>query len=51
MKLISGRDAHSPEVTTEVLPSLWKFIDYYGYRDVRRLVNRYLVVAFAEFKD
>jgi hypothetical protein len=50
MKLISGRDAHSPEVTAEVLPSLWKFIDYYGYRDVRRLVNRYQVVASAEFK-
>jgi hypothetical protein len=51
MKLISGCDARSPEVTAEVLPSLWKFIDYYGYQDVRRLISRYHVVAFAEFKE
>jgi hypothetical protein len=50
VKLLSGRDTHSPEVTKEVLPSLWKFIDYYGYRDVRRLVSRYHTVAFPEFK-
>lgn len=49
MKLISGRDTHSPEVTAEVMPSLWKFIDHFGYRDVRRLVNRYQDVAFTEF--
>jgi hypothetical protein len=46
MKLISGNDAHSPEATAKVLPELWKFIDYYGYRDVRRFVNRYQKVAF-----
>ena len=28
VKLLSGHDTHSPEVTKEVLPSLWKFIDY-----------------------
>jgi hypothetical protein len=50
IKLISGRDAHSPEVTKEVLPSLWKFIDYYGYRDVRRFISRYETVAFSELK-
>ena len=51
VKLLSGHDSHSPEVTKEVLPSLWKFIDYYGYRDVRRLVSRYHTVAFFEFKN
>lgn len=51
MKLISGNDYHSPEVTTNVLPSLWKFIDHFGYRDVRHLVSRYHVVAFPEFKE
>jgi len=50
VKLLAGRDTHSPEVTEEVLPSLWKFIDYYGYRDVRRLVSRYHTIAFPEFK-
>jgi hypothetical protein len=50
VKLLSGRDDHSPEVTRLVLPSLWKFIDYYGYQDVRRFVNRYHAVAFSEFK-
>ena len=51
MKLISGRDGHSPEATKEKLPSLWKFIDYFGYQDVRHLINRYQAVAFAEFKE
>ncbi|HTZ72510.1 MAG TPA: hypothetical protein VMB47_01190 [Candidatus Aquilonibacter sp.] len=51
MKLISGHDDHSPEVTKEVLPSLWKFIDYYGYRDVRRLVDRYHPVAFPKHSN
>jgi hypothetical protein len=50
-KFISGRDAHSPEVTKQVLPQLWKFIDYYGYRDVRQFINRYHNVVFAESKD
>jgi hypothetical protein len=50
IKLIAGQDAHSPEVTKQVLPSLWKFIDYYGYRDVRRFFSRYETVAFPEFK-
>jgi hypothetical protein len=48
IKLIAGRDSHSPEVTAEVLPQLWKFIDYYGYRDVRRFIGRYETVAFPE---
>jgi hypothetical protein len=51
VKLLSGHDNHSPEVTKEVLPSLWKFIDYYGYGDVRRFVNRYHPVAFPEVKE
>jgi hypothetical protein len=51
IKLISGRDAHSPEATKQVLPQFWKFIDYYGYRDVRRFVGRYQNVVFPEFKD
>lgn len=46
VKLLSGHDTHSPEVTQNVLPSLWRFIDYYGYQDVRRFVNRYHSVAF-----
>jgi hypothetical protein len=50
MKLIAGHDDHSREATEKVLPHLWKFIDYYGYRDVRRLVSRYHTVAFPEFK-
>jgi hypothetical protein len=50
-KLISGHDVHSPEVTKQVLPQLWKFIDYYGYRDVRQFINRYHSVAFPESKD
>ena len=50
IKLLAGQDAHSPEVTNQVLPSLWKFIDYYGYRDVRRLISRYETVAFPESK-
>jgi hypothetical protein len=50
-KLISGHDTHSPEVTKQVLPQLWKFIDYYGYRDVRQFINRYHSVAFPESKD
>jgi hypothetical protein len=29
---------------------LWKFIDYYGYRDVRKFISRYEPVAFPEFK-
>ena len=48
IKLIAGQDAHSPQVTTQVLPSLWKFIDYYGYQDVRRFISRYETVAFPE---
>jgi len=51
MKLISGNDLHSPEVTKKVLPSLWRFVDYYGYRDVRKLIGRYHRVAFAESKQ
>lgn len=50
VKLISGQDVHSPQATEKVLPQLWKFIDYFGYRDVRRLVSRYHTVAFPEFK-
>jgi hypothetical protein len=50
IKLIAGQDAHSPEVTKQVLQSLWKFIDYYGYRDVRRFISRYETVAFPEVK-
>lgn len=50
IKLIAGQDAHSPEVTQQVLPSLWKFIDYYGYRDVRKFISRYETVAFPELK-
>jgi hypothetical protein len=46
IKLIAGQDAHSPEVIKQVLPSLWKFIDYYGYRDVRQFIARYENVAF-----
>jgi hypothetical protein len=45
-KLLAGRDERSPEVTRMVLPQLWRFIDYYGYRDVRRFVGRYHNVAF-----
>jgi hypothetical protein len=48
IKLIAGQDARSPEVTKQVLPSLWRFIDYYGYRDVRRFIGRYETVAFPE---
>jgi hypothetical protein len=51
VKLISGNDAHSPEVKEKVLPALWQFIDYYGYKDVRNFVNRYHKVGFAEYKD
>lgn len=50
IKLIAGQDAHSPEVTKQVLPSLWRFIDYFGYRDVRSFINRYETVAFPESK-
>jgi hypothetical protein len=50
IKLIAGQDAHSPEVTNQVLPSLWKFIDYYGYRDVRKFISRFEPVAFPELK-
>ena len=50
IKLIAGQDTHSPEVTKQVLPSLWKFIDHYGYRDVRRFIGRYETVAFPESK-
>lgn len=48
IKLIAGQDAHSPEVTQQVLPSLWKFIDFYAYRDVRRFIGRYELVRFPE---
>lgn len=48
VRLIAGQDAHAPEVTEKVLPSLWKFIDYYGYRDVRRFIGRYETVKFPE---
>lgn len=51
VKLISGNDSHSPEVTQKVLPSFWRFIDYYGYRDVRNLISRYHDVSFPELKD
>jgi hypothetical protein len=50
IKLIAGQNTHSPEVTKQVLPSLWKFIDHYGYRDVRRFIGRYETVAFPESK-
>ena len=50
IKLIAGQDAHSPEVSKEVLPSLWRFIDYYGYRDVRRFIERYEKLAFPKFE-
>ena len=49
IKLIAGQDAHSREVAEQVLPSLWKFIDYYGYRDVRKFISRYEPVTFPEF--
>lgn len=48
IKLIAGQDAHSPEVTQQVLANLWKFIDSFGYRDVRRFVARYETVKFPE---
>src|SRR5262249_31363560 len=48
IKLIAGQDGHSPEVTKQVLPSLWKFIDFFGYRDVRRFIGRYETVKFPE---
>jgi hypothetical protein len=48
IKLIAGQDVHSPEVTEQVLPSLWKFIDFFGYRDVRRFIGRYETVKFRE---
>jgi hypothetical protein len=51
IKLIAGQDSHSPEVTKQVLPQLWKFIDHYGYRDVRRFIGRYETVAFPEFNN
>lgn len=51
VKLISGNNSRSPEVTREVLPSLWKFIDFYGYRDVRQFVSRYHLVAFPAHKS
>ena len=38
-------------MTKQVLPSLWRFIDYYGYQDVRRFVGRYHDVAFPELKE
>jgi hypothetical protein len=50
IKLIAGQDVHSPEVTKQVLPSLWKFIDHYGYQDVRKFISRYKTVAFSELK-
>jgi hypothetical protein len=51
VKLLSGNDLHSPDVTKKVLPQLWTFIDYYGYNDVRRFVNRYHNVTFAEYVE
>jgi hypothetical protein len=48
IKLIAGRNSHSPEVTAQVLPQLWKFIAYYGYRDVRPFIGRSETVAFPE---
>ena len=51
VKLLSGHDPHSPLVTKTVLPQLWKFIDYYGYKDVRHFVNRYHRVALPELRD
>ena len=50
IKLVAGQDSHSPELTAQVLPSLWKFIDYYGYRDVRKFIGRYETVVFPELK-
>lgn len=50
VKLISGNDPHSPEATEKLLPSLWRFIDYFGYRDVRRFVGRYHKVIFGDLK-
>ncbi len=51
LRLIAGGDKRSPEVTAQVLPQLWKFIDHYHYQDVRQLVSRYESVAFPELKD
>jgi hypothetical protein len=41
VKLLAGADEHSPQVTQEVLPQLWKFINFYGYKDIPRFVARY----------
>jgi len=46
VNLLAGKDERSPEVTQTVLPQLWRFIDYYGYRDVRKFVGGYHMVAF-----
>ena len=47
VKLLAGKDERSPEAKAQiVLPQLWRFIDYYGYRDVRKFVGRYHTVAF-----
>ena len=46
----AGRDTHSPEVTAQVLPQLWKFIYFFVYRDVRRFINRYANAAYPELK-
>jgi hypothetical protein len=51
VRLLSGNDPHSPDVTKKVLPQLWTFIDYYGYSDVRRFVSRYNNVTFAEYVE
>jgi hypothetical protein len=50
VRLLAGHDHHAKEVTQEVLPALWKFIDYFHYSDVRKFVGRYHEVRFAEFK-
>jgi hypothetical protein len=41
VKLLAGADEHSPEATKEVLPQLWKFINFYGYKDVANFIARY----------
>lgn len=50
LKLLAGNDENSPEVTHQVLPQLWDFIHFYGYKDVARFVERYEGSLRPEFK-
>jgi hypothetical protein len=50
VKLLAGSDEHSPEATKEVLPQLWRFINFYGYKDVANLIARYEEIK-PEFKS